>query len=163
MNFRKLLRKFFYEKVLGFRPLTVVLRHKVSNEQEKYLHSHKNFLNLKKYRSWEKGNFKNEIFLEIGFGSGEHLVNLARENKENKNLKILGVELYTPGAVKVLQKVVPQKVTEQTVYVCDVCNRRATRRHQFFCRREYRSGRWRQRGRRKLSENLIRQPVHGFL
>ena len=105
MNIKKSLKRFYFETMLGYRPLTVVLRHKISPVLQKYLHTHKNFLNLKKYKNWERENINKEIFLEVGFGSGEHLVNLACDNKENTNLKILGVELYTPGAVKVLQKI----------------------------------------------------------
>ena len=104
MNFKKAFKKFYFQKILGFRPMTVVLRHKISPEQEKYLQSHKNFLTLQNFRNLEK-NLGREIFLEIGFGGGEHVVSLAQENKENKNLKIVGVELYKPGVVKVLKQI----------------------------------------------------------
>lgn len=102
MNFRKSVKKFYFESIKGYRPITVVLRHKISPEQEKYLYTHKHYLNLRNYSLWENKNKDKQIYLEIGFGGGEHLLKLAQENKQ---AEVVGVELYTPGVVKVLQMI----------------------------------------------------------
>jgi len=102
MNLRKTIKKFYFHTIKGYRPITVVLRHKISPVQERYLHTHKHYLNLKNYCLWEIKNKAKQIFLEIGFGGGEHLIKLAEVNKQ---AEVVGVELYTPGVVKVLQKI----------------------------------------------------------
>jgi tRNA (guanine-N7-)-methyltransferase len=101
----KPLKKFYFENILGYRPLTVILRHSINPEQEKYLKNHSNFLDTSNCKKWFQKYSREDKFLEIGFGGGEHLVKLAQENRENRNLKILGVELYKPGVVKVLKKI----------------------------------------------------------
>ncbi len=101
---KKILRKFYFQNILGFRHHTVILRHKISDEQEKFLQNHHLFLTLNKIKSFQENNSV-PLYLEIGFGSGEHLVELGKINRENKNLKILGVELYKPGVVKTLKKI----------------------------------------------------------
>jgi tRNA (guanine-N7-)-methyltransferase len=116
MYFRKAIKRFYFHTIKGYRPITVVLRHKISPEQEKYLHTHKHFLNLKSYSPWENKNKDKQIFLEIGFGGGEHLLKLVQENKQTE---VVGVELYTPGVVKVLQKIDELHLKNLFVSTCD--------------------------------------------
>ncbi len=120
INFKKKIKKFYFEQILGFRPITVVLRHPINIEQENYLQNHKNFLNLQNFKKWVKENFSKQIFLEIGFGSGEHVVNLADENKQNENIKIVGIELYKPGVVKALRKIDEKNLQNLFLSSCDV-------------------------------------------
>lgn len=117
MKLKKFFKRFYFEKILGFRPMTVVLRHKISDDQEKYLQNHKYFINLQNLKFWEKKNSDKQIFLEIGFGSGEHLLLLTEENKNKENFSVLGIELYEPGVIKVLKKVDENSL--QNLYVSD--------------------------------------------
>ena len=88
MSFNKLKNPIFYIKK-SRRPL--------SKKQNKLIN-----INLKKYI------FKNfikkfdKIFLEIGFGYGENLINLA---KKNKKTLILGCEIYKPAIASVVEKI----------------------------------------------------------
>lgn len=104
-NLTRSFKKIYYHKIRGFRPTTVVLRHKINDTLLNYLLKHRYFLNLKNYGQWERENFNKEIFVEFGFGSAEYLISLGKENRLDKNIQILGVELYEPGVIKALQQI----------------------------------------------------------
>jgi len=98
MYLKKLLKKIYYKYILRFQPYTVVLRERISDEEEKYLLNHKNYL--------QKINFSNKkIILEIGFGNGGHIVGLAKKYRKQTEVQVFGVDLYKPGAVKVLKEI----------------------------------------------------------
>jgi tRNA (guanine-N7-)-methyltransferase len=98
MPLKKLFKKIYYKYILRFQPYTVVLRERISDEEENYLLNHKNYL--------QKLNLSNKkIILEIGFGNGGHIVNLAKKYVEQKEVVVFGTDLYKPGAVKVLKEV----------------------------------------------------------
>lgn len=59
-------------------------------------------------------NSKN--ILEIGFGNGQHLVQLAQDNLETK---VVGVELYKAGIVKVLKEIENNNFNNLTVVYGD--------------------------------------------
>jgi len=100
------LRMIYFKYFTKFQRKTVHLRGRLSESEEFFFNSEKgkNLLNIKQFRK-EVENDKTdnkEIFLEIGFGNGHHLLELS---KENKDVKIYGVELYKAGVVKILEKI----------------------------------------------------------
>lgn len=56
-------------------------------------------------------------YLEIGFGSGENLLNLARNNP---TWGFIGVEPFVNGAVKVINKIVEEKINNIFVSISDI-------------------------------------------
>ena len=99
MSFNKLKNPIFYIKK-SRRPL--------SKKQNKLIN-----INLKKYI------FKNfikkfdKIFLEIGFGYGENLINLAKNNLDKI---ILGCEIYEPGIANLVNKLDKKKLKNIFIY-----------------------------------------------
>ena len=64
----------------------------------------------------EKDNFK-EIILEIGFGNGENLVNLAQENPSNL---YIGSEVYLAGIGQVLGAIRDNELTNIRLIIGDI-------------------------------------------
>ena len=64
----------------------------------------------------EKDNFK-EIILEIGFGNGENLVNLAQENPRNL---YIGSEVYLAGIGQVLGAIRDNELTNIRLIIGDI-------------------------------------------
>ena len=64
----------------------------------------------------EKDNFK-EIILEIGFGNGENLVNLAQENPRNL---YIGSEVYLAGIGQVLGAIRDNELTNIRLITGDI-------------------------------------------
>lgn len=49
-----------------------------------------------------------EIYIEIGFGSGRHLIHQA---KQNPNIQLIGLEIHTPSIEQVLKQLQIQEIT----------------------------------------------------
>ena len=64
----------------------------------------------------EKDNFK-EIILEIGFGNGENLVNLAQENPRNL---YIGSEVYLAGIGQILGAIRDNELTNIRLIIGDI-------------------------------------------
>lgn len=62
-------------------------------------------------------NTKKKINLEIGFGSGEFILNQAKENTDNI---YIGSEVYNPGIVKLICKLESDNINNVFVYQGDV-------------------------------------------
>lgn len=56
------------------------------------------------------------IYLEVGFGGGEHLVQLA---KVNRHIGILGCEPYVNGVAKLLPKLIDANITNVRIFMDD--------------------------------------------
>ncbi len=52
----------------------------------------------------DKLDADSKVYLEIGFGMGENLINLAEKNKNDKNKFFIGAEVYLNGVVAVVSK-----------------------------------------------------------
>jgi release factor glutamine methyltransferase len=52
----------------------------------------------------DKLDANSKVYLEIGFGMGENLINLAERNKDDKNKFFIGAEVYLNGVVAVISK-----------------------------------------------------------
>ena len=74
-------------------------------------------LNLENQDVFEK-TFKkyNEIWIEVGFGSGEHLVNIA---KLNPKVYFIGCEPFIDGVAKLITKMVNNKIENIRIYTKD--------------------------------------------
>ncbi len=81
--------------------------------------------NTEFFRERKQLNFSNyfesdcPIYLEVGFGGGEHLVELA---KENRHVGILGCEPYINGVAKLLPKLIEFDLTNVRVLMDDARN-----------------------------------------
>ena len=60
---------------------------------------------------------KNKIFLEIGFGYGENLINLAKKNKNNL---ILGCEIYKPAIAHLVKKIEENNLKNIAIFSNDI-------------------------------------------
>ena len=83
-------------------------RRPLSKKQKKLL----NF-NLKKFLFKKNFNTKKKIFLEVGFGYGENLINLSTNNK---NKIIIGCEIYEPGIASTIDKIERKKLKNILIY-----------------------------------------------
>ena len=83
-------------------------RRPLSKKQKKLL----NF-NLKKFLFKKNFNTKKKIFLEVGFGYGENLINLSI-NHNNKI--IIGCEIYEPGIASTIDKIEKKKLKNILIY-----------------------------------------------
>lgn len=75
---------------------------KTSNKYKqtpKYLKNENFFLNFKSDK---------EIFIEVGFGSGRHLLHQA---KNNPNVVVIGIEIHTPSIYQTLNKLDEENIT----------------------------------------------------
>ena len=82
-----------------FLPSFVQRKGRITKSQEDNLNSlHKYHVTSHDQILLEKNNFK-RIILEIGFGNGENLINLAKENPQNL---YIGSEVYMAGIGQVL-------------------------------------------------------------
>ncbi|WP_104760968.1 tRNA (guanosine(46)-N7)-methyltransferase TrmB [Helicobacter cetorum] len=89
---------------------------KSHNLQENSRHaSEKKALNLETFESFIK-ECQAPILIEIGFGSGRHLLELARNNP---NKICLGIEIYTPSIAQVLKQVELQNLSNLIVLQAD--------------------------------------------
>ena len=85
---KKILAPLFYKK----KP-----RRPLSEKQKRLLR-----FNLKKYLFKKNFSTKKNIFLEIGFGYGENLINLC---KKNTGKLIIGSEVYEPGIANLVENI----------------------------------------------------------
>ena len=87
-------------------------RRRLSSKQKKLIE-----INLKKYlfRGLKKKSHK--VFLEIGFGHGENLINLAKKNKNNL---ILGCEIYKPAIAKIIEKIEEKNLKNILIFTEDI-------------------------------------------
>ena len=87
-------------------------RRRLSSKQKKLIE-----INLKKYlfRGLKKKLYK--VFLEIGFGQGENLINLAKKNKNNL---ILGCEIYKPAIAKIIEKIEKKNLKNILIFTEDI-------------------------------------------
>ena len=90
---KKTLLPLFYKK----KP-----RRPLSKKQKKLLK-----FNLKKFLFKKNFITKKKIFLEIGFGYGENLINLSINNN---NKIIIGCEIYEPGIASTIDKIEKKKL-----------------------------------------------------
>lgn len=101
----KILKKIYFKYIKNSRNITVYLRGKLSNRQKDLLETlkYKYILNTKDYKKIIEDSTKEnkKIFLEIGFGNGHHIVNLAKENKDSI---VIGSELYKEGIVNTIER-----------------------------------------------------------
>ena len=74
-------------------------------------------INLKKYLFHKLKKKLNKIFLEIGFGYGENLINLAKKNKNNL---ILGCEIYKPAIAKLVEKIEENNIKNVSIFTQDI-------------------------------------------
>ena len=83
------------------------LRRPLSNKQRKLL----NFT-LQKFL-FKKKIVNNKKFLEIGFGYGENLIHLS---KNNSDTSIIGCEVYEPGIANLVEKIEIEKLKNIYIY-----------------------------------------------
>ena len=83
-------------------------RRPLSNKQKELLNFSLNKFLLKKEILQKKN-----IFLEIGFGYGENLINLAKKNLDKI---ILGCEIYEPGIANLVNKLDKKKLKNIFIY-----------------------------------------------
>ena len=62
---------------------------------------------------------KKKIVLEIGFGSGEHLVNIA---EKNPNIQFIGCDYYLNGVASTVIKIVEKELKNIKIYYGDAAN-----------------------------------------
>ena len=74
-------------------------------------------LGLEKYIFKKSDNRLKNVFLEIGFGYGENIIKLAKNNKDKL---ILGCEVYLPGIASLIEKIRKNKINNVAIYVEDV-------------------------------------------
>ena len=96
---KKTLLPLFYKK----KP-----RRLLSEKQKKLLK-----FNLKKFLFKKNFSTKKKIFLEIGFGYGENLINLSINNN---NKIIIGCEIYEPGLASTIDKIEKKKLKNILIY-----------------------------------------------
>ena len=96
---KKTLLPLFYKK----KP-----RRLLSEKQKKLLK-----FNLKKFLFKKNFSTKKKIFLEIGFGYGENLINLSINNN---NKIIIGCEIYEPGIASTIDKIEKKKLKNILIY-----------------------------------------------
>ena len=87
-------------------------RRSLSEKQKKLIE-----INLKKYLFKESTSDIKDIFLEIGFGYGENMINLA---KKNKNRLILGCEVYKPAIASLVEKIEESKIKNISIFTENV-------------------------------------------
>lgn len=94
---KKFFKKLYYIYLQPYSIKTVHVRGRLSQEEEElFLQSKGQSL----VEAVEVGSKK--VVLEIGFGNGQHLVDLAKRHRE---AQVYGVELYKSGIVKVLKEI----------------------------------------------------------
>ena len=59
---------------------------------------------------------KNEIWIEVGFGSGEHLINIA---KINPKIFFIGCDPFIDGVAKLISKMIKNKINNIIIYTED--------------------------------------------
>ncbi len=96
---KKTLLPLFYKK----KP-----RRPLSEKQKKLLK-----FNLKKFLFKKNFSTKRKIFLEIGFGYGENLINLSINNN---NKIIIGCDIYEPGIASTIDKIEKNKLKNILIY-----------------------------------------------
>ncbi|CAL4323995.1 tRNA (guanosine(46)-N7)-methyltransferase TrmB [Buchnera aphidicola] len=64
-------------------------------------------LNKKKFLNYFKNFTKFSTILEIGFGSGDYLISQA---SKHKNVNFIGIELYIPGIISCLKKIIKKNL-----------------------------------------------------
>ncbi|WP_281951092.1 tRNA (guanosine(46)-N7)-methyltransferase TrmB [Nitrosophilus kaiyonis] len=90
-----------------------IIRSNISNIDEKHLKKSEEF--LKTIDFFEKSFPKNkEVWIEIGFGSGRHLLYQA---KQNPDIMFIGIEIHKPSIEQVLKQIEIQKL--RNIYVID--------------------------------------------
>lgn len=85
--------------------------HKLSEKQEKILEEF-----LPQIRPTKEALQSKNLWLEIGFGGGEHVIQLINERKD-ENQVIIGCEPYINGAVKVIKYIAENKI--KNVFILD--------------------------------------------
>ncbi len=85
--------------------------HKLSDNQQKVLEGF-----LPKIRPTKEVRQSKDIWLEIGFGAGEHLIQLIEERQDEKQV-IIGCEPYINGAVKVIKYIAENHI--KNVFIFD--------------------------------------------
>ena len=103
--FFKLYKKYIYSKLINFRIHTVSVRGKITKTNQEFRNKI-GFLYIKNIKEVEKKIKENQYagiknILEIGFGDGEHLLGLAKNNTDKY---IVGVELYSLGVILAAKK-----------------------------------------------------------
>lgn len=94
---KKFFKKLYYTYLQPYSIKTVHVRGRLSQEEEEL------FLQSKGGSLVEfVGVGEKKTVLEIGFGNGQHLVDLAKRHRE---AQVYGVELYKAGIVKVLKEI----------------------------------------------------------
>ena len=83
------------------------LRRPLSKKQKKLLK-----LTLQKFL-FKKKIINNKKFLEIGFGYGENLIHLS---KNNSDTSIIGCEVYEPGIANLVEKIEIEKLKNIYIY-----------------------------------------------
>lgn len=85
--------------------------HKLSDNQERILEEF-----LPKIRPTKESMQSTDIWFEIGFGAGEHLIQLISERKDESQV-IIGCEPYINGAVKVIKYIAENDI--KNVFIFD--------------------------------------------
>jgi tRNA (guanine-N7-)-methyltransferase len=94
---KSLLKRLYYTYLHPHPIKTVHVRGRLSQEEEELFLRSKGGSLVEVVEVGDK-----RTILEIGFGNGQHLVDLARRNPE---AQVYGVELYKAGIVKVLKEI----------------------------------------------------------
>ena len=87
-------------------------RRSLSAKQKKLIE-----INLKKYLFHKLEKKPKKVFLEIGSGYGENLINLA---EKNKNSLILGCEVYKPAVAKLIEKIEEKNIKNILIFIDDI-------------------------------------------
>lgn len=72
--------------------------------------------------SLDRLNKESKIYLEIGFGMGENLINLAEKYRSDKNKFFIGAEVYLNGVVAVISKLEELNLENVFLHPDDVNN-----------------------------------------
>ena len=100
-----------------FLPSFVQRKGRITKSQEDNLNNLNSYqINSHSQLLSEKDNFQ-EIILEIGFGNGENLVNLAQENPNNL---YIGSEVYMAGIGQVLGAITDNELTNIRLITGDI-------------------------------------------
>ena len=100
-----------------FLPSFVQRKGRITKSQEDNLNFlHKYHINTSAQILLEKSNFK-KIILEIGFGNGENLINLAKENSQNL---YIGSEVYMAGIGQVLGAINHNELANIRIVIGDI-------------------------------------------
>ncbi len=114
------LNRLKYKYFTKFSIKTVHLRGRLSDIEKSFFESFKGkyVFRIKDIKSFFKNaNLVNQkVFLEIGFGNGSHLLEIASKHNDNKEIKLLGVEMYEAGVVKVMRELFKNNI-ENTLLI----------------------------------------------